>query len=416
MTTSEKAILPSGVRIFSPPPNGHSTALPTDGTTCQEKDGDITHHTFPVFNSLAMKELVQLVGKVAKSNLPVLITGETGTGKEVIADLVHSLSQRSEKRCVKINCAALPRDLIESELFGSVKGSFTGSLSDREGLFKQANGGTILLDEIAEMPIDTQAKLLRILQDKRCRPVGGLDYFTADCRVIASTNCSVEQAVKTGKLRDDLRYRLSGIVIHLPPLRERVDDIIPLAMHFLRLQNSQLLGFTQEAITRMLRYTWPGNVRQLESTVTCATLLADNVDLIDAQHLSIPDTTLDQMSEELSGHTLENQERRLIAATLRETGGNKQETARRLKIGRQTLYNKIKLYGISYSTDTGESECPRPKKSHSYPGPNLVKEAMGDAGNDLTQAAELLGISIEELRVKLLEYGIGVGDSAQAVG
>jgi DNA-binding NtrC family response regulator len=186
----------------------------------------------PIFHAPAMKQIMRTIERIAPSDVSVLITGESGTGKEVVADMIHTLSKRDKGPFIKINCAALPRDLIESELFGSVKGSFTGATEDRKGLFRQAEGGTLLLDELSEMPIDTQSKLLRVLQEKEVRPVGGRTSFKTDCRIIASTNRHVEEAIKEGKLREDLYYRISAISIHLPPLRERRDDILPLARCF----------------------------------------------------------------------------------------------------------------------------------------------------------------------------------------
>src|SRR5881296_3674932 len=188
----------------------------------------------PIFQCSQMKAVMRTVERIAPSDVSVLITGESGTGKEVIADLIHTLSPRNKGPFIKINCAALPRELIESELFGSVKGAFTGSQGDREGLFRQAEGGTLLLDELSEMPIDTQSKLLRVLQEKEVRPVGGRTTYKTDCRILASTNRRVEDAIKEGKLREDLYYRISAISIHLPPLRERRDDILPLARAFLK--------------------------------------------------------------------------------------------------------------------------------------------------------------------------------------
>ena len=183
----------------------------------------------PVFRSAAMQEVVRTVERLAPSDVTVLITGESGTGKEVIADLIHAISPRSKNKIIKINCAALPRELIESELFGSVKGAFTGANVDREGLFRQAEGGTLLLDEISEMPIDTQAKLLRILEDSKVRRLGAKTEFEADVRLLASTNKAPEEAVRGGHLREDLYYRLNVFHVHLPPLRDRKEDIPPMA-------------------------------------------------------------------------------------------------------------------------------------------------------------------------------------------
>ena len=172
----------------------------------------------PVFQSAAMRDVVRTVERIAPSDVTILITGESGTGKEVIADLIHAMSQRNKGRIIKINCAALPRELIESELFGSVKGAFTGAHTDREGLFRQAEGGTLFLDEISEMPVDTQSKLLRVLQDQEVRPVGGKVAYKTNCRIVAATNRQPEEAIKDGKLREDLYYRISAISVYLPPL------------------------------------------------------------------------------------------------------------------------------------------------------------------------------------------------------
>lgn len=300
-----------------------------------------------IFQSTAMKNVVRTVERVAPSDVSILITGESGTGKEVIADLIHALSSRAKGPFIKINCAALPRELIESELFGSVKGAYTGSQADREGLFRQSEGGTLLLDEIAEMPIDTQSKLLRVLQDKEFRPVGGRTVFKADCRVIAATNQEVEQAIKGGKLRQDLYYRIGTISISLPPLRERREDILPLANTFLRRYAAQagvtITGYSPAASERLRKYDWPGNVRQLQNQIQRAVLVTESK-VVDVRDLSIGEPVAEQ---EESGFTLlEEMERNTITQLLKETGGNKLETAKRLGIGRQTLYNKIKAYGI----------------------------------------------------------------------
>ena len=244
----------------------------------------------PVFQSAVMREVVRTVERIAPSDVAVLITGESGTGKEVIADLIHAFSPRSKGRIIKINCAALPRELIESELFGSVKGAFTGAHTDREGLFRQAEGGTLLLDEISEMPIDTQSKLLRVLQDQEVRPVGGKTSYKTNCRLVAATNRKTEEAIKDGKLREDLFYRISAISVHLPPLRERREDIMPLANAFLKRfaaqANRVIKGFTPAAVERLTAFDWPGNVRQLQNEVQRAVLLSEG-DEVDASDLSV---------------------------------------------------------------------------------------------------------------------------------
>ena len=309
----------------------------------------------PIFRSHAMQEVVRTVERVAPSDVAILITGESGTGKEVIADLVHSLSTRSKNKIIKVNCAALPRELIESELFGSVKGAFTGAHADREGLFRQAEGGTLLLDEISEMPIDTQSKLLRVLQDQEVRPVGGKTSYKTNCRILAATNRKPEIAIKDGKLREDLFYRISAISVHLPSLRERRDDIMPLANSFLKKfaaqANRPIQGFKQDAIDRLTAFDWPGNVRQLQNEIQRAVLLCEGGEIA-AADLSV--STVKSSTANVAGGgehdtdftLLEGVERNAIIQMLKETNGNKLETAKRLGIGRQTLYNKIKAYGI----------------------------------------------------------------------
>ena len=301
----------------------------------------------PIFQSAVMKTVLRTIERVAPSDVSILITGESGTGKEVIADLIHTLSPRAKGPFIKINCAALPRELIESELFGSVKGAFTGAQADREGLFRQADGGTLLLDELAEMPVDTQTKLLRVLQEKEFRPVGGRTSHKSDCRIIASTNMETEEALRLGKLREDLFYRISAISVALPPLRERREDILPLANSFLRRFAAQaarsISGFAPAAADLLKRHDWPGNVRQLQNEVQRAVLMTDSTQ-IEAVDLSITGPVSGQSEADLS--LLEGIERNTIAQMLKEAGGNKLETAKRLGIGRQTLYNKIKAYGI----------------------------------------------------------------------
>src|SRR5689334_7495251 len=310
----------------------------------------ISGNTSPVFRSPAMQDVVRTVERVAPSDVSILITGESGTGKEVIADLIHAMSPRNKARIIKINCAALPRELIESELFGSVKGAFTGAHTDREGLFRLAEAGTLFLDEISEMPVDTQSKLLRVLQDQEVRPVGGKVTYKTNCRLVAATNRKPEEAIKDGKLREDLFYRISAISVYLPPLRERREDIMPLANAFLRRFASQagrpIRGFTPAAVDRLTGFDWPGNVRQLQNEVQRAVLLCETNE-IDSTDLSITKTRMVGDEPQDTNFTLlEGVERNAIIQMLKETGGNKLETAKRLGIGRQTLYNKIKAYGI----------------------------------------------------------------------
>ena len=304
----------------------------------------------PVFQSPGMKQVVRTIERVAPSDVSILITGESGTGKEVIADLIHALSPRSKGPNIKVNCAALPRELIESELFGSMKGAFTGALTNRDGLFRQAEGGTLMLDELSEMPIDTQSKLLRVLQEKEVRPVGGNSSYKIDCRVIAATNRIPQEAIKDGKLREDLFYRISAISVYLPPLRDRREDILPLASAFLKRFAAQanlvITGFSPGAGEMLRRFDWPGNVRQLQNEVQRAVLMAEGK-VIDEADLAITPAQAPAEQAEASNYTLmEAMERNTIMQMLKETRGNKLETAKRLGIGRQTLYNKIKAYAI----------------------------------------------------------------------
>jgi DNA-binding NtrC family response regulator len=306
----------------------------------------------PIFHSPAMRAIVRTVERVAPSDVAVLITGESGTGKEVIADLTHTLSPRAKNKIVKINCAALPRELIESELFGYVKGAFTGAQTARTGLFREAEGGTLFLDEISEMPVETQSKLLRVLQDHEVRSVGGTESYKTDCRIIAATNRDPEDAIRQGKLRADLFYRINAISIHLPPLRDRRDEIMPLAGSFLKRfaaqANRTVRDFSLDAKARLTSYDWPGNIRQLQNEIQRAVLLCED-DEIRASDFSFSNvmTSAAPPGEEDSNFTLlEGVERNTIKQMLKDTGGNKYETAKRLGIGRQTLYNKLKAYGI----------------------------------------------------------------------
>src|SRR5439155_24919226 len=228
------------------------------------------------------------------------------------------------------------------ELFGSVKGAFTGAQGDREGLLRQAEGGTLLLDELSEMPIDTQCKLFRVLQEKEVRPGGGRTSYKADCRILAATNRQVDEAIKEGKLREDLYYRISAISVALPPLRERREDILPMARAFLNRfaaqANRTLTDFTPEACDRLRKHDWPGNVRQLQNEVQRAVLMCEGK-MVDVDDLSITDAKTSPDAADGNLTLMEAMERNKIVEILKETSGNKLETAKRLGIGRQTLYN-----------------------------------------------------------------------------
>ena len=327
----------------------------------------------PLFQSEAMRAVVRTIERVAPSDVIVLLTGESGTGKEVIADLIHSLSPRAKGSFVKINCAALPRELIESELFGSVKGAYTGASADREGIFLQAEGGTLFLDEIGEMPVEIQSKLLRVLQDQKVRPIGGKNDFQTDCRIIVATNRRPEDAIKEGKLREDLFYRISAFTVHIPPLRERRDDIMPLANAFLKRfaaqANRVLTGFTPQAVELLASHPWPGNVRQLQNQIQRAVLLSDgpavnvtdlSINEVDSLLIAQANPSPGSNSGEGVHFSLESLvkkvERDAIIQMLKETGGNRLVTAQRLGIGRQTLYRKLEALGIVEASTDGSEE------------------------------------------------------------
>ncbi len=308
-----------------------------------------------VLESELMREIVQTALKLRCSDIPVLVIGESGTGKEVIARAIHQYSIRANRMFIGVNCAALPEQLIESELFGSLKGAYTGSTAERRGLFREAENGTLYLDEVSEMHLAAQAKLLRVLQEGRVRPVGGTVEYKVNCRVISSTNRPLDEAIRTGKLRPDLMHRLNGMIVKIPPLRDRPDDILPLAEGYMRFwaaeENKEPNGFTEQALDALMRYSWPGNVRELENTVRRGVLLANN-HLIDVCHLRItPEVTeqekvSEQEAEAEGVNILEREQRGAIVKMLRVTGGNKFQTAKRLGISRQTLYRKIEAFGI----------------------------------------------------------------------
>lgn len=315
-----------------------------------------------VGRSEPMRELAELVATVAPSEASVLITGESGTGKELVARAIHMGSARRDKMLVTVNCAALSESLLESELFGHERGAFTGADRRREGRFVQADGGTIFLDEIGEMPVLLQAKLLRALQQGEVQRVGSDTPLNVDVRIIAATNRDLREEVAAGRFREDLFYRLNVIGIHMPALRERRDDIPLLAAYFLdryaERNRKHLKGFTPQAMDMLLKYDWPGNVRELENAVERAVIMATG-DYLGERELpmSVRHVTGNGMTtgmaagalpgfDPYAGLSLEDLERRAIIATLREAGENKSEAARRLGITRATLHNKLKKYDL----------------------------------------------------------------------
>ena len=300
-----------------------------------------------IAKSPKMQQVIEVIKVVARSNATVLITGDSGTGKELVARAIHSQSQRRDKPFVAISCAALPESLLESELFGHEKGSFTGAYAQKKGKFEFANRGTLFLDEIGEMSANIQVHLLRVLEEKVLTRVGGNEEIKVDVRIISATNKDLKKAVARGEFREDLYYRLNVVTIELPPLRERREDIPLLAEHFLNkfvLENQkEVAGFSPEAREFLLRYDWPGNVRELENAIERAVILAKN-SLIEVADL--PDQSLSLARSALQGKSLKEMEKNHILNVLSETGGNYSQAARILGITRMTLYNKAREYGL----------------------------------------------------------------------
>ncbi len=305
--------------------------------------------------SASMQAVYEKIDAASKTNSTVLISGESGTGKELVAKATHYNGHRASRPFVPVNCAAIPGELIESELFGHMKGAFTGAIRDSMGLFRSADGGTIFLDEIVDMPSPTQAKLLRALQEKRVRPTGGTQEVPVDVRVIASTNQDVEEAVRQGRFRHDLYFRVSVIRIELPPLRERLEDIPALVSHFIAKCNNtshrNVESISQEALEALARYSWPGNVRELESVIESAFTFGKS-DVIGTSDLPPHVTERAAAGQpEPSGETeavptLLESERELLVRALAATGGNKLRAAELLGVSRPTLYNMIRRHGV----------------------------------------------------------------------
>ena len=307
--------------------------------------------------SAAMRQALELVTRVAEHNTTVLITGESGTGKEVIARAIHRASPRGGKAFVGINCAAIPEALLESELFGHVRGAFTGASSDKTGLFEAANGGTILLDEIGELPFGLQAKLLRVLQESEIRRVGDQKTRRVDARVLAATARDLEAEVRGGRFREDLFYRINVVVIELPPLREREDDIAPLSRHFaarLAQRFGRPLSLSDDAIGWLEQQPWPGNVRQLENAIERAAVLNEKAVLERGDFSAVPprhEVERGSGGEDPGDGTLrsvvEDAERRAIIDALKATDGNRRAAAQRLGVSLRTLFYKIDRYGVT---------------------------------------------------------------------
>ncbi len=304
--------------------------------------------------SPAMAKLLETVAQVAPSEATILITGESGTGKELIAGAIHFNSHRKEAPFIKINCAALTETLLESELFGHEKGAFTGADRRKEGCFVQAHGGSLFLDEVSEMPLTMQVKLLRVLQEREITRVGGEKVIPVDVRVITATNKDLLQLVKEGSFREDLYYRLNVVGLEIPPLRTREDDIPLLAQHFIEMfaskNKKEIKAFTPKAMDSLLRYDWPGNVRELMNAVERGVVLAQSEYLDDTDlrifHEGSHENSGPVMLSHETPRPLEEVEKETVLRTLESTGGNKSETARRLGITRKTLHKKLKKYGV----------------------------------------------------------------------
>jgi len=313
--------------------------------------------------SREMEKVFQVVRKVANTDATVLITGESGTGKELVARAIHSLSSRKSAPFVPINCAAIPRDLLESELFGHVRGAFTGAIKDKPGKFLQADGGTLFLDEVGELAMDLQPKLLRALQEKVVEPVGGTGSHHLDVRVVAATNLDLEEAIAGGSFREDLYYRLSVIPVHMPPLRERREDIPLLLKHFAARHGCDGVAFERDALQALTGYGWPGNVRELENTVE-RLLIMRSGDIISLD--DVPDkirsggktaaSSVVNLPDE--GYPLEQLEREVVVEALHRNNWNRANAARFLRIPRHVLLYRMEKYGIVPPGKAGEHHEP----------------------------------------------------------
>jgi DNA-binding NtrC family response regulator len=303
-----------------------------------------------VGESPEMREIYRLIEAVADTDATAFIQGESGTGKELVARAIHNRSSRRDKEFVPINCGALPRDIIENELFGHVKGAFTGSIAEKVGSLELAQGGTVFLDEIAELETDLQVKILRVLEEKQFRRLGGRESITLDVRFIAATNTDVQQALEDKKFRDDLYYRLAVVEIHLPPLRNRLADILLLAEEFLKTfsekYDKKIRGFDPKVTKALQEYSWPGNVRELKNVIERAVVLTSS------ERIGVGDLPGRVGGPASSGSTitlpigdaLDNYERRIIYRTLEHTDNNKTQAAKILGVSLKTLHNKLNRY------------------------------------------------------------------------
>lgn len=334
--------------------------LAREVTRLREAVGKPVHFDNIVSDNGAMQEVFKLVQKVKDSDISVLVYGESGTGKELIARAVHYNGNRKAGPFTVVNCASIPKDLLESELFGHEKGSFTGAYQRRIGKFEQAHGGTLFLDEIGELDLSLQAKLLRVIQTKQFERVGGNETLTSDVRVISATNRDLVKAVQLKEFREDLYFRLATFPILLPPLRDRKSDILLLAEHFLKMfaveANKPKLGFSKKSLKMLYEYPWPGNVRELENAIQRATLMADS-NSITEKDLPLAVQTIGTREDGASSSPLSTEsdiikplelvKEEVLRHALKVTEGNIVEAARKLKIGRATFYRLLKKYKIN---------------------------------------------------------------------
>lgn len=326
--------------------NRESRALAEQSQRAVEFDGIITA-------SPQMLRIIHMIQRIADSKLTVLILGESGTGKELAASAIHKHSPRAGKAYRAINCAGLNENLLESELFGHVRGAFTGAVADRKGLFEIVDGGTLFLDEVGDMPMAMQAKLLRTLENGEIQPVGSTELRSVDVRVVAATRRDLRSMVEKGQFRDDLFYRLNQATLRLPPLRERREDIPLLVSHFIKraseVHKKTVTAITPEAVRRLSSQQWPGNVRELRSIIDQMVVLADRpeLDVDDLPELVRGNTEIVLAgSPSTAGLTMEQLEKIHISNTLKLTGGNREKTAKMLGIGARTLYRKLREYGL----------------------------------------------------------------------
>ncbi len=328
--------------------------LREENLALRERLGDRFDFSKIIGKSGKMKELFDLLAQVAPTDATVLILGESGTGKELVANAIHHNSPRATQPFIKVACAALPETLLESELFGHEKGAFTGAIARKEGRFQLAHRGAIFLDEVGEMSATTQAKILRVLQEKEFEPLGSTRAVKVDVRVIAATNKDLEKEVREGRFREDLFYRLNVVPVSLPPLRERKEDIPALASHFLSIyrkkNKKELREISGKALDLLVRYDWPGNIRELENCIERAVVIARG-EIIAPADLPPQIQALSSEKEDSevrfpSGISLQEVEKALILRTLEDTGGNRSRAAEILGINRRTLQMKLKEYGM----------------------------------------------------------------------